>query len=594
MGRVLKIVGTETLTEHVITANGESFTIEVTYGPEAEIPYGARLEAREILEGTEEYQKYLEQAKEAVAKKNDVTVEDDAVVPDGNSDKKTDIEDDTVDPEEPIAAARFFDINIWVGEEKIEPKAPVQVNIKYDDAIQLKENELLKAIHFASEGTDLISVDAVESEAGITEVAFEQDSFSVTGTVVQYLSTGWPDNGDYVMIVKPYNSNNYYAVKNDGEITSVKYNANTGKVTFSDLTSVEQVGDYWWTKSDSYYNGWKNFTNGNNYLDPNSANGLSRSEDSVARTTNGNVYNQGYNDYGSTVYNFLLVNENSLQIEGQGNYNSDNRAVVFFANDFRVDEVPEPGEDPSEVDLGAPGTGKTLTSNKDGTYQLALSVTGKSQAQDKKSTADVLVVFDTSGSMNSTRMSTAKSAMRTLANALLSNNTTENPDTVRLKLLTFATVTRSKRDDGRTYYNDFSWVTGSGSGASFNNGYSTFNSQLGQLENSGTGGTNWEDALDDAGDVEMRSSGSQGQSLLPFFLHAFPLGYQGQQRDLSKWHEEGWSESPLERRHPLPYETSWYQSAVHRDLILCLHPSNPWRNGGILQPLFPYLLLRQS
>ena len=62
-------VGQQTISQRVITANGESFTIEVTpYGPEAEIPAGAKLgSSGEILEGTEEYSKYLSQTKKAFA-----------------------------------------------------------------------------------------------------------------------------------------------------------------------------------------------------------------------------------------------------------------------------------------------------------------------------------------------------------------------------------------------------------------------------------------------------------------------------------------------------------------------------------------------
>lgn len=52
------------------------------------------------------------------------------------------------------------------------------------------------------------------------------------------------------------------------------------------------------------------------------------------------------------------------------------------------------------VDLGAPEHSKVLTSNGDGTYDLTLSVTGKSQASSEKTKANVIVVLDTSGSMD--------------------------------------------------------------------------------------------------------------------------------------------------------------------------------------------------
>lgn len=52
------------------------------------------------------------------------------------------------------------------------------------------------------------------------------------------------------------------------------------------------------------------------------------------------------------------------------------------------------------VDLGEPLHEKTLESNGDGTYNLTLNVTGKSQASSESTNANVIVVLDTSGSMS--------------------------------------------------------------------------------------------------------------------------------------------------------------------------------------------------
>ena len=69
-----------------------------------------------------------------------------------------------------------------------------------------------------------------------------------------------------------------------------------------------------------------------------------------------------------------------------------------------------------------PATSKIVTPNGDGTYTLSLSVTGKSQASQEQSKADVIVVLDTSGSMSEraddswqSRLSVAKSAVNSLA-----------------------------------------------------------------------------------------------------------------------------------------------------------------------------------
>ena len=47
----------------------------------------------------------------------------------------------------------------------------------------------------------------------------------------------------------------------------------------------------------------------------------------------------------------------------------------------------------------APKRSKTLTDNGDGTYTLTLSVTGRSSQSDNSTKANVVVIYDTSGSM---------------------------------------------------------------------------------------------------------------------------------------------------------------------------------------------------
>ena len=140
-----------------------------------------------------------------------------------------------------------------------------------------------------------------------------------------------------------------------------------------------------------------------------------------------------------------------------------------------------------------PATSKIVTPNDDGTYTLSLSVTGKSQASSSSSKADVIadviVVLDTSDSMNNradnsyqTRLTVAKSAVNSLAEELLSNNTTDNPDAVQLSLVTFSNYATTR-------------ITGTMS-------LSGFQSQVNRL--TATGGTNWEDALKTANAIQSR------------------------------------------------------------------------------------------
>lgn len=51
-------------------------------------------------------------------------------------------------------------------------------------------------------------------------------------------------------------------------------------------------------------------------------------------------------------------------------------------------------------DAAPPATSKTLTDNNDGTYTLSLSITGVASSVTTSNKADVIVVVDTSNSMN--------------------------------------------------------------------------------------------------------------------------------------------------------------------------------------------------
>ena len=77
---------------------------------------------------------------------------------------------------------------------------------------------------------------------------------------------------------------------------------------------------------------------------------------------------------------------------------------------------------------GTPVRNKSLKVNGDGTYTLALDVTGDAEKITSRK-ANIVVVFDVSGSMknvpsgsNQTRLQAAKNAVNNLANKLLSEN----------------------------------------------------------------------------------------------------------------------------------------------------------------------------
>ncbi len=205
---------------------------------------------------------------------------------------------------------------------------------------------------------------------------------------------------------------------------------------------------------------------------------------------------------------------------------------------YRPQVVPVGGEE-KPLQLTDPDTRKFLTDNKDGTYDLTLSVTGKSVASSGKTKANVVIVFDSSGSMGdyeqilaettdnygtqygvvdgqyvpiyydyyyrewyyrdgrddieyngtrykyvwSTRLDVAKQAVNSLAKTLLANNTKGNEKAIEITLIDFATRVKST-----TKYTQ----------------YSSFEHEVNEIE--ADGGTNWEAALNAANTYDFKDN----------------------------------------------------------------------------------------
>ena len=133
----------------------------------------------------------------------------------------------------------------------------------------------------------------------------------------------------------------------------------------------------------------------------------------------------------------------------------------------------------------APQFSKSSTNNGNGTNTIALSIKAAEKPVQKSTPADVIVVFDVSGSMSDnmsgqTRLARAKTAVNTMANTLLNG---DNKD-VRMALISFSTTTAT--------------VQG------FTNNYSTYSSKVNGL--SADGGTNWEKALYEANHLQVRDN----------------------------------------------------------------------------------------
>ena len=257
---VVKVTDAQ-ISTHVITADGEDYIITVTYGPEAGIPDGAELTAKELLPGTEEYETHYAQMLDVV--KGEVSDPGDELY-EGFAEVGLEVVDpqSTVD----VAFARFFDISIWKDDVEIEPLAPVQVEIQYVDPINVDSNAEAEIIHFADDGIERIDPETDvqgSSGEGISSFTYEQSSFSISATLLKY-TTGIP-NGNYLIIKGAKDENkveHWYALKADGSTIEVTKNGDT--ITRSDW----YADDAFWTFTNAgngqYYI--QNRSNGNNRL----------------------------------------------------------------------------------------------------------------------------------------------------------------------------------------------------------------------------------------------------------------------------------------------------------------------------------------
>lgn len=141
---VYGIVGTETITTQYISASGDIYEITVTYDSAANIPEGAELNVSEVSRQTvnENGERYSDIAKGLLK----------------------------VDAEKSEAVI-LFDISIVKNGQKIQPAAPVSVDIKLTNAVI---DETAGVVHFGETKTEVLDAAAAENSA-----TFETDSFSI-------------------------------------------------------------------------------------------------------------------------------------------------------------------------------------------------------------------------------------------------------------------------------------------------------------------------------------------------------------------------------------------------------------------------------
>ena len=144
-----------------LTYEGADYTVSVSFGKEAALPEGVTLSVREILQGTEEYESYSRQTQAALAAKQ-------------------------TEGAERVLFARFFDVQLLLNGQEVEPSAPVTVTVTYDKKVEVTGNDVsCQTVHFAEDGPEILKTEAADDpDSGATSFTHTQDSFSVMASLV--------------------------------------------------------------------------------------------------------------------------------------------------------------------------------------------------------------------------------------------------------------------------------------------------------------------------------------------------------------------------------------------------------------------------
>ena len=136
------VVVTETISTHYIDASGRTYNVEVSYGPEAGIPSGAKLAVSELT--GDEAEAYAARAAEAL----------------------------NVNGSQ-VAYAKALDISILADGAPVQPQTPVSVSIRLLDAPDLSALDNVNVVHLGRKA------EVIDCEVRQESVGFEADGFSV-------------------------------------------------------------------------------------------------------------------------------------------------------------------------------------------------------------------------------------------------------------------------------------------------------------------------------------------------------------------------------------------------------------------------------
>ena len=491
------------LRKEVLIADGNAYDVTVTYGKEAGIPEDATLEVTEFKQDSDDYMR----ARKAVL-----------------ADKQA--KGEWVDPENFGIAA--LDISILDKDgNKIEPVSEVRVDIKIKslpgvDDLKSVENQISIQHHVETENGLIID----EVYSGKKDAAFDMQSNEAVKE----------DKSDEAVNPDDFDEENYRKELENQKHESEK-EENLTNIPF--MTPSFSVFTVTWRSG--FYNNQVSIHYG--YME----NGVFHEFDKKPAPTDTSGYNNayliydfdGYHYTGETYYHKTESNKpttggtkilpelwpvwNSM-VSYTWKYATGEKYIAdyyqdgspyykFYKYDMRnnshiymlydKDETPSVGGMPNIDELSDPPSEpkilKDSVENGDGTNTLSLSIIGDTKPSKVSKLADVIVVFDVSGSMsedmngNETyntakqRLTIAKTAVSNVADKLLGPNEAGKEPRIRMALVPFSTRVQKDQVVGLT-----------GDLTTFKNGVNS--DQL-----TAYGATNWEEALQYANNMAVDS-----------------------------------------------------------------------------------------
>jgi|GEM_PF-2268065 len=494
------LVETGVLTSEIQAADGP-YSVKVTYDKDRSgIPEGSHLSVTNFTPGSEDYEKVFD----AVYGKFDYSDEEIAEIK---------------------SYYHVFDISIISPTgEKIEPENPVQVEIT---ALSLPEqpgedvDELNFYVeHIKEEGGELRAEVVSNSQVNPDTATISEDGAVAKFTVdsFSYFTMSYT----YSRYGRTYrlNLNVHYVDENGNEISASQSGISLSSGRTYDLNSyTSAVANNNYQFMEARYGTWdgdriryvQTSGSGTSFAAA-FKNQLQYSQNSG--TTPQTVSNQYINviDYltastSTTTQDLYLVYRDTTNTDP-----GDNGAGTGPSSEINPLQVPDHH--------------KILTPNYtdgewNGTYTLSLDVVGEQYPRNRKTKADVLIVYDTSNSMysqdvvvsdNTTerRYEVAHDVVSSLAHQLLGNNVAGEDPAVRIGLVSYRSTSQRRFGYVSTQQAFDSGFAFAGNASSYGNGQSSF------------GGTNWEDGLLEAISLYNEQHRSDAEQYIIFISDGEP------------------------------------------------------------------------